>query len=71
MSEISAIWQLYIFYGVVVAVGLSGGLVPTMSTVARWFDRKRGLMTGIMVSGIGIGQVVIHPVTTNLITTYG
>src|SRR3989304_3649922 len=33
MSTISSIWQLYLYYGVLIAIGMSGGFVPLMSTV--------------------------------------
>jgi len=71
MSRINDGWQLYLFYGVIIAVGQSGGFVPMMSTVARWFVKKRGLMNGIVVAGIGVGIVIMPPVATHLIATYG
>ena len=37
MSQVSAIWQLYLFYGVIIGIGISGGFIPLVSTVARWF----------------------------------
>ena len=36
MSQISAVWQLYLFYGVLTAIAISG-YVPLPSTVATWF----------------------------------
>jgi len=71
MSRISAIWQLYLFYGVIVSLGMSGGFVPLMSTVARFFVKRRGLMTGLVLAGGGIGQSILPPLTTWLITTFG
>ena len=71
MSRINATWQLYLFFGVIFAVGLSGGLVPMMSTVAKWFVKRRGLMTGIVLSGVGVGQVTVPLVATYFIATYG
>ena len=71
MSQISAIWQLYLFYGVILAIGVSGSFVPLASTVARWFVKRRGMMTGILVSGIGFGMVVMPPIANWLITDYG
>ncbi len=71
MSRINNVWQLYLVYGVIVAVGQSGGVVPMLSTVSRWFRRRRGLMTGILVAGVGVGQVIVPPVATHLITNYG
>ena len=71
MSQISAIWQLYLFYGVIIGIGASGGFVPLVSTVARWFVKRRGLMTGIVVSGIGLGTAIMPPVANWLISSYG
>lgn len=71
MSRVSEVWHLYLIYGGVVAVGQSGSLIPMMSTVARWFTKRRGLMGGIVISGVGVGQAVIPPVATRLIETVG
>ena len=71
MSQISTIWQLYLFYGVIIGAGASGAWVPLMSTVARWFIDKRGLMTGIVLVGYSIGGLTIPPIATHLISTYG
>ncbi|MFC2010298.1 MFS transporter [Chloroflexota bacterium] len=72
MSQISAIWQLYLFYGVIIAIGMSGGYVPLVSAVTRWFtgNRKRGLMVGIAVAGVGAGTMVMPPVANWLISEY-
>jgi len=55
MSQISDIWQVYLFYGVLMSAGIAGTWVPLLSTVARWFVRRRGLASGIAASGIGVG----------------
>lgn len=70
ISQISAIWQLYLFYGVLVAAGMSGGFIPLGSTVARWFVKRRGLMTGIVMSGVGLGTMIMPPVANWLIYSY-
>ncbi len=69
-SHINAIWQLYLTLGVVVAMGQSGGFVPLQSTVARWFTARRGLMSGIVISGIGVGTMVMPTLASHLIATY-
>ena len=71
MSQISAIWQLYLFYGVLIAIGASGSYIPLASTISRWFVKRRGLMTGIAISGIGVGTMIMPPVANWLITDYG
>lgn len=71
MSQVSNVWQLYLFWGVMVGTGMSGGLVPMTATVARWFTKRRGLMTGIVVAGVGVGTMVSPPVATQFIANYG
>ncbi len=70
MSQISAVWQLYLFYGVIIGAGISGAWNPLMSTVARWFTNRRSLMTGIVQTGVGIGGLIISLVATQLILAY-
>lgn len=70
VSQTNALWQLYLFYGVVVALGMSASVIPLQSTVARWFVRRRGVMTGTIISGIGMGMVVVPPVANWLISSY-
>jgi MFS family permease len=70
MSQLSSIWQLYLFYGVI-SIAMSAALVPTLSTVARWFVKMRAFMTGIVLSGSGIALTVIVPATNQAILDYG
>jgi MFS family permease len=71
MSQINATWQLYLFYTVIIGSGMSGGFVPVLSTVARWFTKRRSMMTGITLAGVGLGNFIMPPVTNWLISTYG
>ena len=64
-------WQLYLFYGGLVGIGLSTHDVITLSTVARWFDNRRGTMTGLVKVGTGAGQFLMPLVAAALIATYG
>jgi MFS family permease len=70
MSRLQAPWQLYLFYGVLVGIGFSTHDVITLSTVARWFVRRRGMMSGIVKVGTGSGQLMVPLVATALITAY-
>jgi MFS family permease len=70
MSHIGAIWQLYVFYGIVVGAGLGGTFVPLTSTTARWFVARRGLMTGIVTAGVGVGAFIGPPIANWLISAY-
>ncbi len=70
MSQISGLWQLYLFYGVIIGIGMGGGFAPLASTVSRWFITRRGIMTGIVVGGLGIGTLIGPPIASKLISVY-
>jgi len=70
MSTLSTPWQLYLFWGLLVGIGMSTHDVITLSTVARWFPRRRGLMSGIVKVGTGCGQLTIPILVAALIATY-
>lgn len=71
MSTLDVLWQLYIFYGVIVAIGASFGWVPAISTVSRWFTKKRGMALGATEAGIGIGSFIMPPLAQFLIIKFG
>ena len=71
MSQMNSLLHLYLFYGIFVGAGMSGSFVPLISTVARWFLKRRGLMTGIVAAGSGMGILTGPPVASRLISIYG
>jgi len=71
MSGITAVWQLYLFYGVCIGIGLGAIDVIPLSTTARWFVRNRGTMTGIVKVGTGAGQFAVPLMASFLITAFG
>ncbi len=71
LSQIGAIWQLYLFYGVAIGIGMSGIFVPLISTVTKWFVKRRGLMTGIVAAGPGFGMTTMPLLASWLIFSYG
>jgi len=70
MSIISAPWQLYIFYGIIIGTGGGFGVVPITSTVSRWFTEKRGMAIGIVLAGVGLGTLALSPFTQFLISSF-
>ena len=70
-SQINALWQLYITYGIIFGLGESAGFITTMATTARWFIKRRGLALGIVASGAGLGTLILAPVAERLITAFG
>jgi len=71
LSLLQAPWQLYLLYGVIVGTGMASHDVVTLSTVARWFVRKRGMMTGIVKVGTGAGQLAVPLIATALLAAHG
>ena len=70
VSRMQSLWQLYIFYGLIFGTGMGGIWAPLLSLVSRWFTSKRGLITGIVVSGGGLGAFIGPPVITLLVNNY-
>jgi MFS family permease len=70
MSQINDLWQLYVYYGLIIGIGMSSGYVTLLSTVARWFNIRRNLMTGAVLIGMSIGTLVAPPVSDRLIQVY-
>jgi MFS family permease len=71
MTTTNTVWQLYLFYGLIVGVGQGGMDVILLSTIARWFDKRRGTMSGIIKVGTGVGMMIMPIGVTWLITIYG
>ena len=71
-SRTSSIPELYLYYGVVTAVGVSGITIGVVSsTVSRWFKSLRGLIGGIAVTGTSFGHFAIIPVLAWSLERFG
>ena len=71
LCRLSTALELYLFYGVLCGLGIAALEFATLSTIARWFIRYRGMMSGIVKAGAGVGQVLIPLVAAVLVTAYG
>lgn len=71
LSTIEKLWQLYVYYGLIVAVGATCiSLIPNLSAVESWFTQKRSTALGIATTGIGVGGAVMAPLASWLISRY-
>jgi len=70
MSQISALWQVYLIWGVLMGVAGSCAGIPIISTIPRWFTRKRGIALGIALAGFGWGGIIAAPLAQWLISSY-
>ncbi len=71
MSHLSALWQLYLFVSLLLGIGMGGSFVPLMTLTARWFVRRRGMMSGIVAAGGGLGGVIGPLLAGVLISHHG
>ena len=62
-----ALWQVQAAFAVCIGGGVGLAYVPAVGAVQKWFDRRRGLASGIAVSGIGAGTLAVPPFTALMI----
>src|SRR6476661_7037818 len=65
------LWWLYASYGLMGGIGLGLGYIVPVATLVKWFPDKRGLITGIAVTGFGTGALITAPIATRLIASVG
>jgi len=65
------IWILWLTYGVLGGLGLGLGYIVPLATLVKWFQDRRGFITGLAVAGFGAGALITAPVAENLIAGVG
>ena len=68
----TASWQLVLLWGVLVGAGtgaISMGFVATIAT--RWFESRRGLVTGVLTAASATGQLIFLPVVAAVTERHG
>ena len=71
-SFIDSPLQLFLFFGVFTAIAVNlGGWVPALVFVQHNFQERLGLSIGIVSSGIGVGMIVLVPLTQLIIDAWG
>jgi len=71
MERELALWQLYLFYGLLAVASAGVGSVPASTVIARWFTTGRGLAMGVSIVGFGLPGVVLVPLSAPFIAAYG
>ncbi|HET9908698.1 MAG TPA: MFS transporter [Anaerolineales bacterium] len=71
MLKINTLWQLHLFWGVLVGIG-TGALANVLGAIVaqRWFNQHRGLIVGVMGAASAAGQLIFLP-TMIALTTWG
>jgi MFS family permease len=70
-SAARTLLEVYAAYGLGVGLGVGCAYVPAIGAVQRWFVRRRGFASGLAVSGIGVGTLLMPPLASLLIETLG
>jgi MFS family permease len=71
MASVHTLWQFYLFYGGFTGLALTVPTVITSSTIARWFTKRRLLMTGVVLAGINIGTIILSQIANAVILNQG
>lgn len=71
LSFITQLWQYYALYVLIAAGIASMGLVPSQTIASHWFERKRGLAMGIIMTGIGLGGMFMVFVASQAVESFG
>ncbi|UCD08372.1 MAG: MFS transporter [Dehalococcoidales bacterium] len=65
LSQVNSLWQLYCYYGLIMAIAVSNThLVPLQATSRKWFVKRAGLASGIISSAFAIGSAIFIPLLT-------
>ncbi len=72
MLKIDSLLMFIVSYSLLLSLGMNAGLyLPLQTTVAKWFNKRRGLALGFLTAGAALGGSIMVPVVAWLITDYG
>jgi MFS family permease len=67
-----AVWPAVVGFGLLAGTGFGLGYASANPAAVKWFPpEKKGLITGLVVSGFGVAPVYIAPLAKHLLGTYG
>ena len=71
-ASIKSLAHFYLLYSVVAGTGVTSvALVSYTAILAHWFVKKRGVASGIAVSGMGLGTFILVPLSQHFIALWG
>ncbi|MDR1677639.1 MAG: MFS transporter [Deltaproteobacteria bacterium] len=71
VSTINSLAGLYLFFSVMVGLGVGMSYNAVLSTVLRWFPDKLGIISGLLMMGFGLGSFILSTVGTSMIGNLG
>lgn len=67
----SQIWHLHLIWGITIGVASGVFLTVLSATVANnWFEKRKGIVVGILMSATAAGQMIFLPILSNLTESY-
>jgi sugar phosphate permease len=71
VTRMTALWQLVFLWGLVLGIGSGLTALVLAATVAnRWFERRRGLVLGLLTASSATGQLLFLPLASALIVHF-
>ncbi|MBL4583068.1 MAG: MFS transporter [Pseudomonadales bacterium] len=68
----SELWHWIALWGLLMPLGFAfGGVVPIQTTISYWFNRKRSMALGIVMTAGGVGGFIAQPFYAWLIQYFG
>ena len=67
-SLAQSLTTVYFSYGLLVGLGIAFVYTPSIASVQPWFNKRRGLASGIASSGVGAGTLILPVVVSYLLT---
>ena len=68
----TAPWQLFLTWGLMVGIGTGAGAVGMAAAIAnRWFARRTGFAMGLLTAANAAGQLIFLPLLAMLAENYG
>ncbi|WLD92574.1 MFS transporter [Alkalihalobacillus sp. AL-G] len=65
------IWQLHLIWGIIIGIGCGVFLTVLSATVANnWFEKRRGMVLGLLMAGTAAGQMLFLPLLAYLTEEY-
>ena len=71
LTKAQTITEFYVLYGLSGAGQAATTIVPISVIISNWFDLKRGRALGVVMTGTGLGAMVMVPVTSWIVVTWG
>jgi MFS family permease len=71
-STMTKVWHFYLYYGVILAIGVAlSFMVPILGTIRKWFIKKAGLALALTNVGGGLGGALMAVIIPTMILAFG